>query len=50
MNSSTRIKICFVAPKAYINKLEKIIEHLKQKGFQSKRLQDLYYEKLRQIP
>ncbi len=36
-----------LAQKAYINKLEIIIAYLKEKGFQSKPLEQLYNEKLR---
>ncbi len=36
-----------LAQKAYINKLQIIIAYLKEKGFQSKTLQQLYNEKLR---
>ena len=36
-----------LAQKAYLNKLEIIIAHLKEKGFQSKTLEHLYNEKLR---
>jgi len=38
-----------LARKAYINRLEIIIDYLKQKNFQSKTLHGLYNEKLRQI-
>ena len=38
-----------LAQKAYITKLEIIIAYLRQKGFQSKSLRELYNEKLRQI-
>ena len=36
--------------KLYLNRLEKIIKYLKKAGFQSKTLQELYNEKLREIP
>jgi len=39
-----------IEQKLYLNRLEKIIKHLKEKGFKSKTLKELYGEKLREIP
>ena len=38
-----------IGQKMYLNRLEKIIKHLKEKGFKSKTLKELYNEKLREI-
>lgn len=39
-----------IGQKMYLNRLEKIIRHLKEKGFKSKTLEMVYDEKLREIP